>query len=207
MDREGEDSHPRRNNEASWLAVNSITFIRYLGITATIIFLVVLGYLWFTDRFAWTAVGYPGIWLINLLGAGSIIIPVPALAATCGAAAPAPGPGLNPFFIGIISGSAEAIGELTGYTLGFSGHEALKRHRLYMYVQRMFKRYGAVILFVGSVIPNPFFDIAGIAAGNTRYPLRKFLPVVFAGKSIKSSGIAWGCYFGIDLVVNFINPA
>jgi hypothetical protein len=50
-----------------------------------------------------------------------------------------------------------------------------------------------------SVIPNPLFDIVGIAAGSIGYPLRIFVPVVFVAKSLKSTGIAFACYHGIGL--------
>jgi membrane protein YqaA with SNARE-associated domain len=40
-------------------------------------------------------------------------------------------------------------------------------------------------------------DVIGVAAGSIRYPLRKFLLIVFAGKTIKFSWIGFSCYYGL----------
>jgi membrane protein YqaA with SNARE-associated domain len=57
---------------------------------------------------------------------------------------------------------------------------------------------------VGAIIPNPFFDVLGIAAGSIGYPIKRFLGVVFIAKSIKSTGIAYLCFLGIDSFVRWL---
>ena len=71
----------------------------------------------------------------------------------------------------------------------------------------MMSRWGGAVLLIGSIIPNPLFDIIGLLAGSVRYPVRKFLPIVFAGKAKKSSGIAYGCFYGVGIVEWIVNAA
>jgi len=63
---------------------------------------------------------------------------------------------------------------------------------------------GSVALFTLSVIPNPIFDVAGIAAGSLGYPLRKFLLWVLLGKVIKFILIGYACRESIDFLMRFI---
>ena len=44
-------------------------------------------------------------------------------------------------------------------------------------------------------MPNPLFDVAGIAAGALRYPLWQFLLVVGSGKMVKFFVFAYACSF------------
>ena len=104
---------------------------------------------------------------------------------------------LNPLLIGIIAGSAEAVGELTGYLAGMSGKAIFDRNRFYVRFKNLFSRYAALTLFFGSIIPNPLFDVMGVTAGSILYPVRKFLLLVFIGKVIKFSWVALGCYYGV----------
>jgi uncharacterized membrane protein YdjX (TVP38/TMEM64 family) len=59
---------------------------------------------------------------------------------------------------------------------------------------------GDITIFVLSVIPNPFFDLAGIAAGTLRYPLWRFLLACWLGKTIKTTVVAWAGSQSITLV-------
>jgi membrane protein YqaA with SNARE-associated domain len=137
------------------------------------------------------------------IGAASIFVPVPGLAAVCIAAAP--GVGLNPLLIGVIAGSAEALGELSGYLAGLGGRSFLERNRFYPRFRNLLIRRGGLILFFGSVIPNPLFDVIGIAAGSILYPVKKFLVYVFLAKTVKSTGIAYACFWGITWIENLAN--
>ena len=49
-------------------------------------------------------------------------------------------------------------------------------------------------------MPNPLFDLVGIAAGGTRYPVVRFLMVVAAGSVIKNVSVAWACSLGVELL-------
>jgi len=154
--------------------------------------------LWSTGTLNIESVGYTSIWFLAFIGAALLFAPVGALAAVCVAATPAVD--LNPLLLGIIAGSAEAVGELTGYLAGMSGKRVFDRNRFYLRFKNLFSRYGGLILFCGSMIPNPLFDIMGVAAGSILYPVRKFLLLVFIGKTIKFTLLALGCYYGVTWV-------
>ena len=112
------------------------------------------------DRISWTNFTYPAVAGSVLLASGGLVVPVPALAITCTTAT-----FLNPAAVAVIAGLAGTIGELTGYFLGFSGSGVFERRRFYHRVEGWMQKRGGLILFVVSAIPNPVFDVAGIAAG------------------------------------------
>jgi membrane protein YqaA with SNARE-associated domain len=183
------------NYRQHWLVQhqNFLTRVGPLVICAAFIISGVV--LWANGTFNIESAGYPGIWLLAFIGAALVFVPVSALAAVCVAATPAAD--LNPLLIGVIAGSAEAVGELTGYLAGMSGKRVFDRNRFYLRFKNLFSRYGGLMLFFGSIVPNPLFDIMGVAAGSILYPVRRFVLIVFVAKSIKFTWIALGCYYGV----------
>jgi len=142
--------------------------------------------------------GYTGIWIAAFLGSALMFIPVGALAAVCVAATPAVG--LNPLIVGVVAGSAEAVGELTGYAAGVGGKGLLERSRFYPKIHSLMSRYAGLVIFTASVIPNPVFDVMGVAAGSIRYPVRRFVLIVFVGKTIKFTWVGLSCYHGLSQI-------
>lgn len=128
-----------------------------------------------------------------LLASGGLVVPVPALAITCTTAT-----FLHPAAVAVIAGLSGTIGELTGYFLGYSGSGVLERRRFYQRVENWMRRRGWLLLFVISAIPNPLFDVAGIAAGALRYPLWRYLTAVGLGKQVKFFTIAYGCHYSVQ---------
>jgi membrane protein YqaA with SNARE-associated domain len=150
----------------------------------------------FRDRFAeLAAIGYPGIFLVSLLGNATIILPAPSLALVF-----AMGSALPPLLVGLAAGIGEALGELTGYAAGFGGRAVIQDQRVYDRLEDWMQRRGGITVFVLSVLPNPFFDLAGIAAGTLRYPLWRFVLVCWLGKTIKTTLVAWAGSQSITLV-------
>ncbi len=145
------------------------------------------------DRISWTSFTYPAVAGSVLLASGGLVVPVPALAITCTTAT-----FLNPAAVAVIAGLAGTIGELTGYFLGFGGSGVLERRRFYHRVEGWMRKRGGLILFLVSAIPNPLFDVAGIAAGALRYPLWRYLIAVGAGKLVKFFIIAYACHFSLQ---------
>lgn len=138
------------------------------------------------DRFAeLAAVGYPGIFLVSLLGNATIILPAPSLLLVF-----AMGSALPPVLVGVAAGAGEALGELSGYVAGTTGRQAIKRRDIYARLETAMHRAGGITVFVLSVIPNPFFDLAGIAAGALHYPLWRFLVACWLGKTLKTTLVA-----------------
>ena len=144
----------------------------------------------------WKALGYPGVFLLSLLASGGMVFPIPSLAATCGAA----GLGLNLFIVGVLAGLGETIGELSGYAIGYGGQSVLQRRRMYARVRGWMDRWGTYVVLILSVIPNPIFDFMGMAAGALRYPIKRFLIVVWIGKTAKGVIVAHACYWIVQWV-------
>ena len=176
---------------------------------AVVLAFVVLGLItWLFGQFDLKSVGFAGVWLLSFIGSASIVVPVTGLAAVCVAGTPEIG--LNPVAIGVLAGSAEALGEMTGYLAGGERPELCRsRTGGIRAIQEWMRRHGGVFLFVMSIIPNPAFDIVGIAAGSIAYPVRRFLAILFVAKSIKSTGVAYACYYGyfygVPFLGNFLN--
>jgi membrane protein DedA with SNARE-associated domain len=136
--------------------------------------------------------GYFGIFLINVIGAASILLPSPAAASVLGGGAlledflgiPAW------FWVGIVAGLGEAIGEFSGYAAGYGGRPIVEDKPSYQRIARWMERRGAQTMFLMSTIPNPFFDVAGLAAGAVRMPMKSFFFSVLAGKTLKNMWLA-----------------
>ena len=140
-------------------------------------------------------VGYPGVLFFSFLGSSAMLLPVPGLLSICGASLL-----LAPLAVGLVGAVGETLGELSGYAVGYGGQSFVENRRFYIRVRDWMETRGTLVLFIVSAIPNPVFDVVGIAAGATRYNLRRFLAVVFVGKTIKSIAVAEACFYGIKLV-------
>jgi membrane protein DedA with SNARE-associated domain len=136
--------------------------------------------------------GYLGVFAISLIGAASIFLPTPSIAAIFGGGVLLdPLLGIpTPILVGLVAGVGEAIGEFTGYAAGYGGGAAIQDRAFYGVVRSWMDRHGTITMFVFSAIPNPVFDVAGIIAGATRMPWWRFFLAVWAGKTIKDILIA-----------------
>lgn len=181
-----------------WLVERHSTVLVFAVGGFLIAFTAVAAFLWLTGRFSPETAGYGGVWIMHFIGAASIVVPVPSLLALCAAAAP--DVGLSPVILGILAGSAESLGEITGYAVGLSGRKALRNNRWYPRVKRIMERYGGKALFVVGVVPNPVFDVMGFIAGSLGYPVARFIGILLVAKSIKNIGLAYACYYGISLI-------
>lgn len=131
--------------------------------------------------------GYPGIFVINLLGNATVVLPAPSLAIVSVA-----GSVFNPYLVGLFAGAGSALGELTGYLAGYSGQAVVQDQARYEQMVAWMQRHALWVIFVLAVIPNPLFDLAGIAAGALKMPVHHFLLVCFVGKTIKTTAFALG---------------
>ena len=138
------------------------------------------------------AFGYPGIFLIALLANATILLPAPGIAVIY-----AMGAIFNPLGVGLAAAAGGTIGEISGYLAGFSGQAVVERTDIYSRVRPYVDKYGGWAILVLSAIPNPFFDIAGIAAGIAKMPLRTFFVFTFVGQLIKMTFFAVAGYYSI----------
>ncbi len=151
----------------------------------------------FRDRITQLSeLGYLGVFLVNVVGSASLIIPVPGLAAVF-----LGGGTWNPLIVGIVAGVGMTLGEVTGYALGYAGQDLVQKHNKFRFLERWMMRSGGPIVFLGSLIPNPFFDVIGIIAGSQRFPLKLFLLWALPGKVIKAVSVAYLGSFGMHHIL------
>jgi membrane protein YqaA with SNARE-associated domain len=139
--------------------------------------------------------GYIGIFLISIAANATIIIPLPGVAFTT-----AMGAIFNPIGVAVAAGLGAAIGELTGYMAGFSGRGVAERAALYNHLTKWMKEHQNltyVMILMLAFIPNPLFDLAGMAAGALKLPLWKFLIACGIGKILKMLMFAYAGYYSV----------
>jgi membrane protein DedA with SNARE-associated domain len=143
--------------------------------------------------------GYPGVFLIALLANATVLLPAPGVAVIYAMGALFG----NPFGVGLAAGLGGTIGELSGYLAGFSGQAVVERMDIYNRIKPWVDKYGGWAILVLSAIPNPFFDIAGIAAGIAKMPLQTFLLFSGVGQLIKMTAFALAGHYSISWISTF----
>ena len=143
--------------------------------------------------------GYTAVFLVGLVSNATIVLPVPGLAVSS-----VMGGVLNPWIVGIVGGIGQSLGELTGYLAGYSGQTWIDENPTYNRLTRWMRRNGMLTVFVMAVIPNPVFDVGGMAAGALRFPVSRFLVACAAGKVIKNIVFALAGYYGIETLYRLL---
>jgi uncharacterized membrane protein YdjX (TVP38/TMEM64 family) len=133
------------------------------------------------------AFGYPGIFLVSLFSNATLILPVPGVLFTS-----AMGAIFNPFAVALAAGSGATLGEISGYLVGFSGQGVIENKQWYDRISGWMLKYGDLTIFFLALIPNPFFDVAGMVAGALKMPIWRFLIWVLLGKFLKMLAFAYG---------------
>ena len=125
--------------------------------------------------------GYFGIFLISLIGALSIFFPLPytVVIFTLGGL-------FDPFLIAIAAGLGSAVGEFSGYLLGYYGRKVIsqERRRKMVFMVKVFDRFGPITIFLFALTPLPD-DLLFIPLGIMRYSLlRAFIPALIGKVSM-----------------------
>lgn len=146
--------------------------------------------------------GYPILWGISLLRASSVLLPIPGSGLTIAA-----GGIMDPLWgipvpiaVGVTAGTAESIGEFTGYYAGLNGGKLMEGRPLYRRVREWIQKAPFPTMFLMSFMPSPLFDVAGLAAGAARLPIRIFYPAILLGKVGRGILMAAAGYWGIGLI-------
>lgn len=127
--------------------------------------------------------GYPGIFLLSILSNATVILPAPGILFVF-----AMGAVFNPFYVALAAGTGAAIGELSGYLAGYGGSAIIERADAYDRIKNWMHTHPNLSYLLVSVlafVPNPVFDLAGIAAGTLRMPVLLFLFFCWVGKILK----------------------
>jgi uncharacterized membrane protein YdjX (TVP38/TMEM64 family) len=93
---------------------------------------------------------------------------------------------------------------LTGYLAGYSGRGIVEGSEVYRRLLELTRRYGNWTILILAAIPNPFFDVAGAAAGALRMPITGFLLWATLGKLIKMWAVAYAGAYSVDWVLRVL---
>ena len=93
-------------------------------------------------------------------------------------------------FVDILRGFA-VYGILVMNVAGFSGQAIVERTDIYEKIHPWVEKNGTLAILILAAIPNPFFDLAGVAAGITKLPMIRFLIACWIGQTIKMTAFAY----------------
>ncbi len=132
------------------------------------------------------SLGYAGAFLTAFISNASILLPIPGIWVVFAISGV-----FHPLGVAVAAGTGGALGELSGYLAGYSGQALVERVDILNRIVPVVQKYGAPAIVVLAAIPNPFFDLAGIAAGMLKIPLWKFLLAAWIGQCIKMLSFAY----------------
>ena len=140
--------------------------------------------------------GYLGIFIISFIGSVSVVFPVPytIIIYLMGAV-------LNPVFVAVSSGLGSALGEFSGYALGYYGRAVIsdEKRRKMEYMVKLFDRYGPAAIFFFALTPLPD-DLLFIPLGVMHYPFWKVFIPALLGKIFMSFILAYAGQQSIELI-------
>ncbi|MEM2936679.1 MAG: VTT domain-containing protein [Candidatus Bathyarchaeia archaeon] len=140
--------------------------------------------------------GYAGVFAISIIGAISIIIPIPytLFIYLLGAI-------LEPIPLALAGGLGSAVGEFSGYLIGYYGRAVInkERQRKMDYMLKIFNRYGFITIFLFALTPLPD-DLLFIPLGIMRYKFLKVFIPAFLGKSLMCLILAYGGRLSIEFI-------
>ena len=143
-----------------------------------------------------TQFGYLGVFLISFIGSVSVIFPIPYTLVIFGL-----GSVLDPVLVAISGGLGAALGEFSGYALGYYGTSKIsqERRRKMDFMVKVFDKYGPVAIFLFALTPLPD-DLLFIPLGVMRYSfLKAFIPAIM-GKTLMTFIVAYSGQQSFELI-------
>jgi len=147
--------------------------------------------------------GYFGVFLISLIGALSIIFPIPytVIIFTLGGLRVGEAWVFEPLWIAVAAGIGSAFGEFSGYLLGVGGRKVIseKYKKKMDFLVKVFNKYGSITIFLFALTPLPD-DLLFIPMGVMRYSIIKaFIPALI-GKFFMNLIVAYSGRFSIQII-------
>lgn len=147
--------------------------------------------------------GYFGIFLIALIGALSIFVPIPytVVIFTLGGFKSGGIYVFDPIWIALAAGLGSAVGEFSAYLIGLGGRKAIgDRYRKKMdLLVKVFNRYGAIVIFIFALTPLPD-DLIFIPLGIMRYSVLKAFAPALIGKISMNFIVAYSGRLSIQAI-------
>ena len=145
-----------------------------------VIFIVLI--VWYASKYIeqFSTLGYFGVFIISLIGNATIVLAVPSWIIVFSL-----GSVLNPYAIGIAAGIGSGLGEITAYIAGKgASHLANVDERFSKYKNWIIKN-DLITIGILAAVPNPLFDIAGLAAGSLGIKMWRFLIACITGRTLR----------------------
>jgi membrane protein DedA with SNARE-associated domain len=109
----------------------------------------------------------------------------------------------DPLLLASAAAIGGAIGEFSGYALGFSSRKVIggRYKKNVDFLGKILNKFGSVAIFAFALTPLPD-DLVFIPLGATHYnPVKAFVPGIF-GKFLLGLTVAYGGRFSIDIIKN-----
>lgn len=117
------------------------------------------------------AFGYVGVFVFNLIGPGTLLVPILARH-------------MNVVLLAVASASGMVLNDSVSWVVGRSGDVVVPRSKKVENLERQLRRYGPVALFFWSLAPVPY-DVIGLVTGYLGFPYRRVILPMFLGKFLR----------------------
>lgn len=149
--------------------VQSRTFKRLAFVLGTAFFL--LSLVLAVDPKPFLKFGYVGVFVFNLFGPGTLLVPLLARH-------------MNIVLLAFATALGMAFNDSVSWLVGRSGDAIIPRSKKIEKIEGTIHRFGPVALFFWSLIPIPY-DIIGFIAGYLEFSYRSFIIPTFLGKFVR----------------------
>jgi membrane protein DedA with SNARE-associated domain len=157
-------------------------------------------------------VAYLGLFAVNWIGAGGLLVPIPGTRIAGWLMIIQQGGALEPLFAGVVGGLAMTIGQVSVYIAARSGANRASHHhpeaassgsrraRAEERVNELIRKHGFATILGLSLVPNPLTTLATVSAGAMGMGFRRFVIATFVGRMTLALVLA---YLGNAIVEAF----
>lgn len=122
--------------------------------------------------------GYLGIFTFNLVGAGTLLVPVLARY-------------LNIYMLALVSSAGMAVNDTVSWYVGKSGDVIIPRSKRVIKTEKTLHKHGPYGLLFFAFIPWPY-DFIGLIAGYLEFPFWRFWIPTFIGRFLRFVLLGYG---------------
>lgn len=127
-----------------------------------------------------SAYGYLGIFVISAISSATLFIPAPSWVLVISI-----GRVLDPYLVGIVAGVGSSFGEITGYLAGRGTSHMFHTNEHFKKWKELIRKNDLLAVGFLSFVPNPLFDIAGIAAGSLGISIWRYIFACAVGRTLR----------------------
>jgi membrane protein DedA with SNARE-associated domain len=145
--------------------------------------------------------GYIGCFVINVLTAGTLVMPGFGLVLTFTL-----GGVLNPAIVGAVAGIGEAIGAVGAYFTGYTGRGLFRdsNNSFYLRFSNLVDRHGSKAVFFIACVISPIYYPFAVLLGTLRFGWMRFFLATWAGRTVKNMALAYLGYFGLGSILRLL---